>query len=70
MRSTQGTFGGTLYPTLNDGRTATLHVAMPAGALSGTWVAIEVTSQHLGPLGKVIPDPDTKHMWFVGVIVP
>jgi hypothetical protein len=62
--------GGMTYHTINNGRTATLTVTLPAAAASGDWFALFVRSFRRDASGDPLPNDDFAHRWMVGVYVP
>jgi hypothetical protein len=65
------TIAGQTYHTLTVGQTATLHVAMGAGATSGEWHTFWIESFRLDSSGASgVNGDDHDHSWRVGVYVP
>jgi hypothetical protein len=65
------TVAGVTYHTLTSGETATLHVSMGAGAVSGTWRTFWITSFRLDATGADgVNGDDHDHLMRVGVYVP
>ena len=64
------TFGGKTLPTINNGGTATLAITIPTGAVSGSWVAVQLNSVHLDADGNLPATGDLRHLSLAGAYVP
>lgn len=63
--------GGAAFPTLNDGRVATLGVTFPPGSPPGSYATILIHSFRFDASGeRPPPGEDYAHTWAVGVWVP
>jgi hypothetical protein len=62
------TINSVTHPTMNNGRQATLTVAVPSSAPSGFWGAVLLNSTYVGGASEL--GDDTYHQWVVGVYVP
>jgi hypothetical protein len=67
---TTGTFGTKTLPTINNGGPATLTITIPAGAASGSWVAVQLGSVHLDANGNPPSTGDLRHLSLAGAYVP
>ncbi len=65
-----GTFGTKTLPTINNGGHATLTITIPAGAASGSWVAVQLGSVHLDANDNPPSTGDLRHLSLAGAYVP
>ena len=61
---------GGRYCGINTGKTATLHVVLPPGAVSQTFFSFHLFSVPVSANGQIAPGDDNFHTWIVGVYVP
>ncbi len=59
------------FCTMNNGKTAMIHIAPPPGSASKSFFTIRVNSGRINPNGQVGgPGEDYFHHWIFGVYVP
>ncbi len=63
---------GARYCGMNNGKTATMHVVVPAGAASQTYYTFRVLSVPMAAIGQIdgAAGADYSHRWIFGVYVP